>query len=96
MAKKHVEALDRPCKFEDVSAKSIREYMKTLLITLWEEGEGFSGKRPFGNSGWEYDVIKPLIEFKYIKGSLDEDGYVEDYNVKEAFTFIYAMIDEIF
>jgi hypothetical protein len=31
---------------------TIRDYLRILLETLWEEGEGFSGKRPFGNSGW--------------------------------------------
>lgn len=24
---------------------------------LWVEGEGFSGKRPFGNSGWEAELL---------------------------------------
>jgi hypothetical protein len=56
---------------------TVRDYLKTLLQTMWEEGEGFSGKRPFGNSGWEYDLYKPLIAAGFIKGKLDSDGYVE-------------------
>ena len=35
---------------------TMREYFKELLTELWTEKEGFSGKRPFGNSGWEYEV----------------------------------------
>lgn len=39
---------------------TVRGYLRELLATLWSEGESFSGKRPFGNSGWEYDLYKPL------------------------------------
>lgn len=46
------EILDLPMDKEenDAQASSVRGYLKTLLKTLWEEGEGFSGKRPLGNS----------------------------------------------
>lgn len=53
---------------------TIREYFVELLQSLWYEGEGFSGKRPFGNSGWQWDLYKPLIENKLIKGKLDSEG----------------------
>jgi hypothetical protein len=55
---------------------SIREYLCELLTTLWNEGEGFSGKRPFGNSGWYLDLFRPLIVAGAIAGELSEDGYV--------------------
>lgn len=57
---------------------TIRGYLKELLVTLWNEAENFSGKRPFGNSDWQYDLYIPLIRAKIIKGKLDEDGYVEE------------------
>jgi hypothetical protein len=63
---------------------TIRNYLKELLLTLWEEGESFSGKRPFGNSGWEYDLYKPLIENNIIDGKIDEDGFICDYNANKA------------
>ncbi|MBS3648836.1 hypothetical protein KEU06_09480 [Pseudaminobacter sp. 19-2017] len=44
----------------DADAETIRDYLKALLKALWAEGEGFSGKRPFGNSGWEYDLYQVL------------------------------------
>jgi hypothetical protein len=51
------EILDYPYEFEDAEASCLREYFCNLLLTLWHEGEGFSGKRPFGDSGWKKDVL---------------------------------------
>ena len=39
-----------------------RQYLCALLAQLWSEGSGFSGKRPFGNSGWECDIENALSE----------------------------------
>jgi hypothetical protein len=44
----------------DAEAGTVKEYLKKLLEALWDEGEGFSGKRPFGNSGWEYELYGAL------------------------------------
>src|SRR6185503_13299798 len=57
---------------------SVREYLAALLLGVWKEGEGFDGKRPFGNSGWHYELCKPLVRAGFIKGKLDADGYIED------------------
>lgn len=70
------EVLAIPMEENDADASNIREYLQALLRELWLEGESFSGKRPFGNSGWEYDLYKPLIVAKAIKGKLDKDGYI--------------------
>lgn len=75
------EMLDLRFDCDDLDGEvSIREYMKALLAKLFDEGESFSGKRPFGNSGWEYDIIAPLIRAGAVKGSLDDDGLVEAFN----------------
>jgi len=63
---------------------TIRGFLKALLYTLWDEEESFSGKRPFGNSGWTYTVYKVLIKNKAIEGELDEDGYIDSMDEKEA------------
>lgn len=55
---------------------SIHDYLIRLLSTLWNEQDGFSGKRPFGNSGWNYDLLACLIAHKIIPGELDDEGYV--------------------
>lgn len=83
----------------DIGTVTIRDYLRKLLITLWREQESFSGKRPFGNSGWDYDVYKPLIIAGIVNGTLDEEGYIEKFDSKEeqkAHTLIIDLIDYIF
>ena len=84
----YCEALDQ--------AITVKEYFKRLLYTLWEEEAWFSGKRPFGNSGWQLDIIYVLLEEGYISGSLtySEDGYVQkaEYNKEEAHQFVLGLI----
>lgn len=70
--------LDLPMGENDAQAGTIREYLIALLAALWDEQEGFSGKRPFGNSGWDCDLMVPLIRAGLIDGRLDEDGYIEE------------------
>lgn len=51
----------------DADAKTIGEYLESLLLGIWNEGESFSGKRPFGNSGWEHELQLCLAQHGYIK-----------------------------
>ena len=74
---------------------SIREYLAELLLTLWSEGESFSGKRPFGNSGWESDLFVPLIKAGVVSGELDEDEYIEEVDHKKGNAVIAEMIREM-
>lgn len=53
---------------------TIREYAKELVCKLIEEGEGFSSKRPFGNSSWDFDMFKILLQHGYVGGTYDEDN----------------------
>ena len=72
----HKEMLDYSSFFGDAGVRTLREYFHALLETLWMEGEGFSGKRPFGNSGWENDVYIALVEMGAVKGKISpNDGY---------------------
>lgn len=64
------------------------------MRTLWSETEGFSGKRPFGNSGWEFDLYKPLVEAGAIKGKI-EDGYVDNVDEKAGNAAIFSAIDAL-
>lgn len=75
---------------------TIREYLKRLLVELWNEQEGFNGKRPFGNSGWEYELFVPLIKAKAITGVIDENGYIESVDEKNGHQIILRLIDIIF
>jgi len=79
-----------------VNGDTLKNYLKTLLVTLWQEAEGFSGKRPFGNSDWQYDVYAPLIKAGFLEGSLDSDGYVEELDHAKADEFILKLIEKCF
>lgn len=72
-----------------------RKYFTELLLTLWEEGESFSGKRPFGNSGWYYDLFRVLVEHNFVPGKLDEDNNVLEIDDTKAHDFIVQSIKEL-
>ena len=92
--------LDYEFNFEDCGAGSIREYFYMLLHTLYRQGEGFSGKRPFGNSGWESDIFEAFVEMGAIKGKIvrDEDGYLEDFqcNYEKAWELTSELLEHVF
>lgn len=79
----------------DAGATTIRIYLKKLLSTLWAEGEGFSGKRPFGNSGWDYDLYPPLITAGLIKGTLDRDGGIDTFDEEAGRKLIAQAIEAL-
>jgi hypothetical protein len=53
--------LDHPLPRNDSGGRTVRGYLVELLARLWERGESFSGKHPFGNSGWEDELVAPLV-----------------------------------
>jgi hypothetical protein len=81
-----------PMQENDARASTVREYLIALVAELWREGECFSGKRPFGNSGWECDLYHPLLTAGLIDGELDENGYIEDVDDKAGAKLIAAAI----
>ena len=85
-------------RFDSEAGKNLtfREYFRELLITLWDQSESFSGKRPFGNGAWQFDIYAVLIKNDAIKGTLDKDGYVDRLNTEEAEDYVRSMIGEIF
>lgn len=86
------EILELPMQPNDANAETIRGYLKALVAMIWEESEGFSGKRPFGNSGWEWDVYVPLIKAGVVKGTLDADGFIDTVDDAAAKKLITAAI----
>lgn len=85
-----------PMQENDAGAKTIGEYLEKLLLTLWDEEDGFSGKRPFGNSGWKWEVYIALISAKVVNGKLDEDGYIEEIDFSMADDVVRNIIIELF
>ncbi|WP_024647748.1 hypothetical protein [Pseudomonas syringae] len=70
--------LDFTYDFMDVGVVPIREYLRALLLKLWQQGERFNGKRPFGNGGWECELWGALISAGAVDGELDADGLYEN------------------
>lgn len=77
------EILALPMQENDAGAATIRDYLVELLKTLWREGENFSGKRPFGSSGWEYELHLELGRAGFVTMTFDEDGCVDQYDRAE-------------
>jgi hypothetical protein len=77
----------------DAGAATVRDYLVTLLATVWECGEGFSGKRPFGNSGWSLELCKPLVAAGIIPGSLNAEGFLVEFDRGAAHEALAAAIE---
>lgn len=86
------EVLSIEMRENDAEAATVRDYLKALVLRVWDEGEGFSGKRPFGNSGWQCDMPQALVRAGAVKGKLDDDGYLDDWDEPEADKLIRAAI----
>lgn len=89
------QVLDLPMEKNDSGADTIRGYLVNLLAEVWEHQEGFSGKRPFGNGGWEYDLYLPLIKADVIHGALDDDGYFDHCDDRAGDAVIAAAIQAL-
>lgn len=95
--------LDLPMGDNDANAATVRGYLKALLTKLWEEDEGFSGKRPFGNSGWSRELYFPLVKAGRVKGEIDtvdtyggvEQECLEEYDAEACNQLIFDAIDQL-
>ena len=79
------EILALPMTENDADAQTVGDYLRRLLLTLWDEEDGFSGKRPFGNSDWKYEVFAALVRGGAVPGEKeDERYYADDFDVADA------------
>ena len=51
----------------DAEASTVGEYLAKLLQVVWSRQDSFSGKRPFGNSGWCWDIYEALVNAKIVE-----------------------------
>jgi hypothetical protein len=87
-----------PMRPNDSGADTIGGYLIALLTKLWQEGYRFSGKYPFGNSDWKWDVYAALVDAGYANNPFDEDGYVtssNDFDEKAARQLIADAIEAL-
>lgn len=85
-------------KFESTDLEkeiSIRDFFKELLTTLFKEGECFNGKRPFGNSGWDWDLKICLVKNGVVKGEYNSKYDDWDFDSEEADKKIFELIKEL-
>lgn len=88
--------LDLELPDNDSGAPTVRGYLAALLAELWREEADFSGKRPFGNSGWQYDVYAAMVRAGLVSGRFDENGWcVEDADTRAADALILAAIESL-
>lgn len=90
--REQIEALSTPAQddlphrilhLETSSGITVGQFFGKLLSTLWEENEGFSGKRPFGDSDWQYEVYEAMAKAGIVEMTFDEDGYVDEFTYEE-------------
>lgn len=74
---------------------TVRGYLVALLRNLWQNGEMFSGKRPLGNSSWEFTLCAVLAKNNIVSGTFDEDGYPEEFDEDQAHQLIAQAIEAL-
>ena len=74
-ASKIAAALDTSFESMDIGTVTARAYLKRLLHDLLMKGESFSGKRPWGNSGWEHELAMPLSIAGVIDADIEDERY---------------------
>lgn len=90
-----IDYLSVPMAENDADVRTVGEYLYFLLFKVWDEGESFSGKRPFGNSGWEYELYTALVAAGIVEGEIDEDGCLTEFDEQGASEAVYAAIEQI-
>lgn len=61
----------------DADAVTVRDYLVALLRGVWLHREEFDGKRPFGNSGWQFELFTALGHVGLIDAEFDAEGFLD-------------------
>lgn len=89
------QVLDLPLPPNDSGSRTIRGYLVELLTLVWRDGECFDGKRPFGNSSWEYDLYGPLVKAGFVRGSFDKWGGLDEFDRAAADELVAKAIESL-
>ena len=79
---------------------TIREFFNEMLQKLWDETDGFSGTRPFGNSCWDYPVMEALGKAGAFPATITKSEYEDEpddvrYDVRVASAFVKGLIAQM-
>lgn len=77
-------------------ATTIGEVFETMLVNLIDDPEGFSGKRPFGYSGWMWSLYGALVRGGLVYGTFDDDGYLDECDRRHAIHLLNSAIVHAF
>lgn len=61
----------------DDAGTTVGEYLAVCLLALWREGEHFSGKRPLGNSDWQWLIYEAAAKAGFVEATTDEFGDID-------------------
>lgn len=78
---------------DDGDGPTIGDYLRKTMKALITEGETFSGKRPLGNSDWDYQLIIALINGGALKGKIAEYDEPIDFEWPEFWAAMFVAID---
>lgn len=77
-------------------ATTVRDYLGKLLALVWQDSADFNGKRPFGNSGWEFDLHLALVAGGLLDGEIDEEeGWLDSVDTARGDQLIAEAIAEL-
>lgn len=85
-----------PMDQNDAYADTVGEYLSELLKEVWTQEQGFSGKRPFGNSAWQWEVYEALGKAGIIQVTYNEWEEPELADHSEVDTLIRQAIEFAF
>lgn len=74
---------------------TVQGYLLRLLSDLWRKEDEFNSKRPFGNSGWQWEVYGALIEAGHMPGELDADGCIVDFDERAGEALVLSLIGQM-
>lgn len=72
-AKTTADALQVELTLPDGRTMTIKRYFLELLASLWNDGEGFSSKRPLGDGDWRGTLYCELAQNGFINCKFDDD-----------------------
>lgn len=87
--------LSLPMGNNDADAPTVRAYLVALLRGVWLYREGFNGKRPFGNSVWQWELYAALGRAGLITAEFDEDGFLDEVDDHEGDRLINVAINAL-